>query len=75
LEAWEEGAVPQAECHERPLFRPIALLVRTVIFAGLAQAGMLTVDFVSHAQEWIAAWNAHDLERILAHYADDVELT
>jgi ketosteroid isomerase-like protein len=24
------------------------------------------------AQEWIAAWNAHDLDRILAHYADDV---
>lgn len=21
------------------------------------------------ADEWIAAWNAHDLERILAHYA------
>jgi hypothetical protein len=32
------------------------------------------LDFASHAQEWIAAWNAHDLERILAHYADDVEL-
>ena len=27
------------------------------------------------AEEWIAAWNAHDLERILAHYADEVELT
>lgn len=24
------------------------------------------------AAEWIAAWNAHDLERILAHYTDDV---
>ena len=23
------------------------------------------------AAEWVAAWNAHDLERILAHYADD----
>jgi len=23
------------------------------------------------AQEWIEAWNSHDLERILAHYADD----
>jgi ketosteroid isomerase-like protein len=32
------------------------------------------LDLVSSAQEWIAAWNAHDLERILAHYADDVEL-
>ena len=32
------------------------------------------VDFPSCAREWIAAWNAHDLERILTHYADDVEL-
>jgi hypothetical protein len=29
----------------------------------------------SFAQEWIAAWNARDLERILAHYAPDVVLT
>jgi len=27
------------------------------------------------AKEWIAAWNAHDLEQILAHYDDSVELT
>ena len=27
------------------------------------------------AQEWIAAWNAHDLERILAHYTDDLEMS
>jgi len=27
------------------------------------------------AEEWYAAWNAHDLERILGHYADDVEMT
>lgn len=26
------------------------------------------------AQEWIESWNAHDLERILAHYAVDVVL-
>ena len=24
------------------------------------------------AAEWIDAWNAHDLDRILEHYADDV---
>jgi ketosteroid isomerase-like protein len=24
------------------------------------------------AREWIDAWNAHDLERILRHYAEDV---
>ena len=26
------------------------------------------------AIEWIDAWNAHDLERILSHYADDFEM-
>jgi ketosteroid isomerase-like protein len=26
------------------------------------------------AREWYAAWNAHDLERILNHYADEVEM-
>ena len=25
--------------------------------------------------EWIAAWNSHDLERVLALYADDSEMT
>ena len=27
------------------------------------------------AEEWIAAWNAHDLDRILEHYADDFTMT
>lgn len=27
------------------------------------------------AEDWVAAWNAHDLELILAHYEDGVELT
>jgi hypothetical protein len=27
------------------------------------------------AEEWIAAWNSHEMERILAHYAEDVEVT
>jgi ketosteroid isomerase-like protein len=26
------------------------------------------------AQHWIAAWNAHDLEAIMSHYNDGVEL-
>ena len=25
------------------------------------------------AEDWIAAWNAHDLDRIMKHYANDVE--
>lgn len=27
------------------------------------------------ADEWIAAWNAHDLDRILSHYEDDFEMS
>lgn len=27
------------------------------------------------AQEWIAAWNAHDLARVLSHYEDDFEMS
>ena len=27
------------------------------------------------SQEWIDAWNSHDLEKILSHYADDIVLT
>lgn len=29
---------------------------------------------LSFAKEWIAAWNSHDLERILSHYAEDFEM-
>ena len=32
-------------------------------------------DAKEFAAEWIAAWNAHDLERILSHYASNVVLT
>jgi ketosteroid isomerase-like protein len=27
------------------------------------------------AAEWIEAWNAHDLGRVLSHYADDFEMS
>lgn len=27
------------------------------------------------ANDWVAAWNAHDLDLIMSHYADAVELT
>jgi uncharacterized protein (TIGR02246 family) len=32
-------------------------------------------DLQALAREWIAAWNAHDLERVLALYTDDSEMT
>ncbi|WP_299673135.1 nuclear transport factor 2 family protein [uncultured Roseobacter sp.] len=30
------------------------------------------MDYDAFAEEWEAAWNAHDLDRILAHYSADV---
>jgi len=27
------------------------------------------------AEEWLFAWNSHDLEAVLSHYANDVEFT
>jgi ketosteroid isomerase-like protein len=32
-------------------------------------------DVDAFAREWIAAWNAHDLDRVLSHYAPDVEVS
>jgi hypothetical protein len=38
--------------------------------------GAWTQAQVDHfAKEWINAWNAHDLERILSHYADDAQMS
>lgn len=37
---------------------------------------MLTMEQAEEfAQEWIAAWNSHDLDRILSHYTDDFEMS
>jgi ketosteroid isomerase-like protein len=33
-----------------------------------------SMNAAAFAAEWIAAWNAHDLSRILSHYAEDVVL-
>jgi hypothetical protein len=27
------------------------------------------------AEEWVAAWNAHDLNRVLSHYTEDFEFS
>ena len=32
-------------------------------------------DLAALGRVWIAAWNSHDLERILALYAEDAEMT
>ena len=37
---------------------------------------MLEYQFAEHfAADWIESWNAHDLERILSHYAHDFKMT
>jgi ketosteroid isomerase-like protein len=37
---------------------------------------MMTRDEAVRLPEgWAAAWNAHDLDRVLAHYSDDFEMT
>jgi ketosteroid isomerase-like protein len=36
----------------------------------------ITQAFAEHfASDWIEAWNAHDLDRILAHYSEDFEMS
>ena len=32
-------------------------------------------DRQNFAQEWIEAWNSHDLDVILSHYSEDFEIT
>lgn len=37
---------------------------------------MITKEFAQcFANEWIAAWNSHNLSRILSHYTDDFEMS
>lgn len=37
---------------------------------------MLSREFAEHfAADWIEAWNCHNLDRILSHYAEDFEMS
>ena len=37
---------------------------------------MLNQDWAKEfAEEWIDAWNSHDMNRILSHYTDDFEMS
>lgn len=33
------------------------------------------MDTKIFAKGWIASWNSHNLEEILSHYSDDIEIT
>jgi hypothetical protein len=41
---------------------------------GFTQPGPALLQVRQFAEQWYEAWNAHDLDRILAHYRDDVTL-
>jgi hypothetical protein len=36
---------------------------------------MVTPDPQAFAEEWVNAWNAHDIEAVLAHFHDDVKFS
>lgn len=36
---------------------------------------MTTPDPITFSRDWAAAWNAHDLDRVLSHFHDDVVFT
>jgi hypothetical protein len=33
------------------------------------------MDVMKFSEEWIASWNSHNIEKIMAHYSDHVEFT
>lgn len=37
---------------------------------------MITRSWAEHfGKDWVDSWNAHDLDRVLAHYSDDFEMS
>lgn len=62
----------------RGRFMKWLILAALLCFSGPAMAdstkcqGQLSPDFArTFSADWIAAWNSHDLPRILEHYTDD----
>jgi hypothetical protein len=51
------------------------LRIRIILVGLLGETAVTKEEALELAGEWIAAWNAHDLDRIMAHYDDAVELT
>lgn len=42
----------------------------------MSATSMITHEWARRfAEEWVDAWNDHDLDRILAHYTDDFEMS
>lgn len=42
--------------------------------AGESLALISSTQAQAFAREWVEAWNSHNLDRILSHYADDFEM-
>jgi ketosteroid isomerase-like protein len=49
-------------------------LNHTELFKSSKRFGMNEQFAKAFACEWIEAWNAHDLDRVLSHYTDDFEM-
>ncbi|MFO0744572.1 MAG: barstar family protein [Myxococcota bacterium] len=75
--------VQAAERSWRERERELAVRL-VVVWSASAPAGVVSADAHAvprapdpdaFAADWIAGWNSHDLEHILAHYADDAVFT
>jgi hypothetical protein len=55
-------------------FKPFSVTLRNSGDGSRGGMSMLP-DSKKFAAEWIESWNSHDLDRILSHYTDDVEVT
>lgn len=49
--------------------------LRSEMHWQLGRNGVTRDGALKLANEWVAAWNAHDLDLIMAHYDDSIELT
>src|SRR5208282_4814971 len=64
----------------KALFRPsIAMRVheqiRRAVILQLGRTEVTREEALNLANHWMAAWNAHDLDAIMTHYEDAIELT
>jgi uncharacterized protein (TIGR02246 family) len=49
----------------------LAAHLQAQVVAALPEGAMTEAAAQRFAREWVAAWNRHDAEAVLAHYADD----
>lgn len=46
-----------------------------MLVLGHREGDAVTVDGAAFAEDWVRAWNARDVEDVLAHFHDDVVFT